>query len=528
MSVGIAICFLAGRYHATPWDHQVNEGVVEWPPSPWRILRALVSTYYRLPDPPSREDVSSLLSKLTEEKPSYVLPNYTTAHTRHYMPIRKEGKNTTTRVFDTFFVLEGGAGVKDLAKKTVQIVWPEVNLTEAEQRLLKQLCQQVSYLGRAESWAELSVLDVIPSKEERNAYPIADQADPEPNAQQSIVKVLTPLDEAGLAGFRSAIAVLPKPKRGKTQWKAPDDVLEALELDIADLHRQGWNGIPGSHWVPYIIKPQEKAQPATPKFPKPNVARYALASNVFPKLTDAVSVGDRFHRGLIRWSANLSEDGEPDPVFLGKDKQNNPLQGHQHAWYLPDDADGDGKIDHVLVYAEKGFSPNAIAALSSLRKVWNRDGLNLQTVLISLGQLSDYRTDTVGTNHLSPLVASSRVWESITPIVLQRHPKYDRRGNPKCRSDTGLQIDGPEDQVYRMLKQLGRDQLVEVELLDPREKLAGKYYCNQFQRHRYSGKGDKGSNRGYGFRIKFEEYQAGPLALGYASHYGLGLFRPVE
>jgi CRISPR-associated protein Csb2 len=283
--------------------------------------------------------------------------------------------------------------------------------------------------------------------------------------------------------------------------------------------------------VPYIIKPQEKARPATPKFPKPNVARYALASNVFPKLTDAVSVGDRFHRGLIRRSANLDKNGEPDPVFLGKDKQNNPLQGHQHAWYLPEDADGDGKIDHVLVYAEKGFSPNAIAALSRLRKVWNRDGLNLQTVLISLGQVSDYRGDQTGTirgNHLSPLVASGLVWESITPVVLQRHPKYDRQGNRKCRPDTGLQIDGPEDQVYRMLKQLGFAQPSKVQLLDSHKKLGGKYYCNQFQRHRYSGKGNKGPNRGYGFRITFKESQAGPLALGYGSHYGLGMFRPVE
>ena len=32
MSVVISIQFLTGRYHATPWDKQVNEGAVEWPP----------------------------------------------------------------------------------------------------------------------------------------------------------------------------------------------------------------------------------------------------------------------------------------------------------------------------------------------------------------------------------------------------------------------------------------------------------------------------------------------------------------
>ena len=36
----------ARRYHATPWDAHVNEGRVEWPPSPWRLLRALVAVGY--------------------------------------------------------------------------------------------------------------------------------------------------------------------------------------------------------------------------------------------------------------------------------------------------------------------------------------------------------------------------------------------------------------------------------------------------------------------------------------------------
>ena len=38
--------FPAGRYHATPWGRHVNEGAVEWPPSPWRIVRALIATWY--------------------------------------------------------------------------------------------------------------------------------------------------------------------------------------------------------------------------------------------------------------------------------------------------------------------------------------------------------------------------------------------------------------------------------------------------------------------------------------------------
>ncbi len=39
MPVIIKLTFPAGRYHATPWGRHVNEGVAEWPPSPWRLLR---------------------------------------------------------------------------------------------------------------------------------------------------------------------------------------------------------------------------------------------------------------------------------------------------------------------------------------------------------------------------------------------------------------------------------------------------------------------------------------------------------
>ena len=43
--IGLSIRFPAGRFHATPWGRHVNEEAPEWPPSPWRLLRALVATW---------------------------------------------------------------------------------------------------------------------------------------------------------------------------------------------------------------------------------------------------------------------------------------------------------------------------------------------------------------------------------------------------------------------------------------------------------------------------------------------------
>jgi len=565
MSIGISIQFLAGRYHATPWNHQVNEGVVEWPPSPWRILRSLVSAYYRLPEPPERNQLNQLVTRLAEHSPSYVLPLSTETHTRHYMPVWKEGKATTTKVFDTFRVLSGGTLSPDAQ---VKVVWDDVMLKEEENELLQQLCRQVSYLGRAESWAELSVVEE--TSIDFNAVPV--EATIASDWEQEQVKVLVPLTSTELEGFRAALAILPKPKRGKTKWKAPADVLEALELDVADLHSQGWNGIPGTRWVTYSLKKasnkkklsffsQRQNLSTYAALKKPTFARFALVSNVLPNLTEAVSVGERFRQALMAWSKD--EAGIAASVFLGRnpeelDEEGNPrpLQGQQHAWYLPEDIDNDGKIDHIVVYARKGFdSQQAIEALQKLPKVWGKEGFNLQTVLLSLGQTEDYGADGSAQEGKSLIAGKSNRWRSFTPMVLPRHPKRFRNQKHKENPKTGFQIDGPEQQALRLLKQLnnnipidgcvedrisdatGRewlgwvapngDVLVKVRCLDEEETRGFKYSWQAFQRRRYQGDGKKGPDRGYWLELEFKEPQQGPIALGYAAHFGLGVFLPM-
>jgi len=73
----IEVAFHAGKYHATPWDRQVNEGAVEWPPSPWRILRALISTwYYKMQGEIDEETIYHIILKLSS-LPSFFLPSAT-------------------------------------------------------------------------------------------------------------------------------------------------------------------------------------------------------------------------------------------------------------------------------------------------------------------------------------------------------------------------------------------------------------------------------------------------------------------
>ena len=539
MSIAISIQFLTGRYHATPWDKQVNEGVVEWPPSPWRILRSLVAAYYRLTVRPERSVMLALMGQLAEQQPSYVLPAFTAAHTRHFMPLWKEGKATTTKVLDTFYALPGGALSP---KAAVQVCWSEVCLEESLKALLEDLCAQVGYLGRAESWVEMRVVETIGTV---NARPIKGES--EVKQMEMAQKVLVPLNEAGLRGFVSAIDALPKPKKGRGMWTAPGDVLEVLELDVGRLHEQGWHGIPGSDWALYAMETVKPLKP--PKLMKsgrsqadsllgvPAVARFRLTSRVLPRITAALSVGERFHRALMAWSRD--DDGRSAEVFSGRNDLGEPLSlDHDHAWYLPECNDR-GEIVAVVVYARGGFDDVAMRALRGIQKVWGSDGFDIYVDLVSIG-----RCDRVSGG--DGVMGAGRLWRSLTPFVLTRFPKCDRRGNAKLIGGTGFQVDGPEDQALRLLGQLGfgvgvrfgdgdwlgvrseeGEVLVRVRSVDCGWMDRGggdlRFPAVRFQRVRVHGQGARSLGRGFWLEVEFGAAAVGPIALGYGAHFGLGV-----
>ena len=561
MSVGIEIQFLAGRYHATPWNHQVNEGIVEWPPSPMRILRALVGASYRLSSPPTRTNLCKLLTCLTECLPIYVLPEHTIAHTRHYMPIWREGKLLKNKVFDTFVVLPEGALSP---QAVVKVVWQMVELNQRSKVLLELLCQQVNYLGRSESWVAMRVIDDCTDLDHAitlcNAFPALEEV--QLNADSEQVQVLVPLSSAQMKGWIAAISALPQPKKGKN-WNMTTDVLSVLSVDIGNLYKEGWNGIPGAHWVTYVLqKSNSTIAPSAINFLRdstlPKFARFALASKVLPNVTQAIAVGELFRQALMALS--IDSDGLSATVFSGRkpdnevesikgSKSNCYLEGNRHAWYLPE-VNLQGQIDHVVVYAAAGFDDRlAVPALKNLSRIWNFHKFEIQTILVNLGQVKDYAQESLHPNSRHGVVGLSRFWRSLTPVLLPRHPKRYRNGVIKFIPNTKFQIDGPEDQALKLLTQikylsLSVDNYIKVAddswlcLKAPDGSLIVKARCCSqgvtqyqwlaFKRHRHHGDGRKSSNTGYWLEIEFAQVKSGPIALGYAAHFGLGVFVPVR
>jgi CRISPR-associated protein Csb2 len=152
MSTTLAIGFPLGRFHATPWDRAVNEGATEWPPSPWRILRALVATWYtRWPDLPVA--TLDVLLDVLADPPCYRTPNVVAGHTRHYLPDlehRKGEQGHTDLTLDPFLSLAPG--------EQLLIRW-DATLDAERRQVLAKLAELLPYLGRSESACEARLLD---------------------------------------------------------------------------------------------------------------------------------------------------------------------------------------------------------------------------------------------------------------------------------------------------------------------------------------------------------------------------------
>ncbi len=489
--LAIELRFLAGRFHGTGWHNAHNEAVPEWPPSPWRVLRSLVHAAYATGIPAAT--VEPVLAKL-RGLPRYRLPRAVDAHTRHYMPDTDDGNHKRAKVFDAFVAIDGGAS----DPQPVTMAWP-VELSPSERDTLECLCASITYMGRAESWADMRVLDV--GDDGRwDCWP--DELD-----NQATATSLLALETE--AEFAQRIERTPAPKKG---LDVPRRIWDVLTFSGERYRTEGWSRVPGTRLARYIFRtsPFERAPVATPvrrRIAAPTVARFAICSRVLPRMEDAIFVCERLRIAAMAQSRDLC--GDARPVFSG----HTPLpSNHQHAMFLAccDDAGhaDRGEIDHLLITARAGFAEDDVRALQRIRRLWASNGHALELILVGLGDCEAYgglvspRTATL---------AESRVWESVTPFVPVRHPKTVR-GQPR---------DTIEEQI-----RTGCEQLLGVAPIEVTE-IGQRSAWSRFRRRRPKGGGSRGPDRGHGARLVFAAPQRGPIAIGYGAHFGLGLFAAV-
>ena len=548
--LAISLKFPAKRFHATPWGRQVNEGAVEWPPSPWRLLRSLVATWHhKFPEVPVahiRDLVESLASP-----PRFKLPSASQGHTRHYMPAVNDDR---TKVFDTFIAVE--------PDDAVIAVWPDVSLDESQSDLLDKLINAMTYFGRAESWVcgqvihndsiTADVEPVEPGIEPSDGYELVRTLVPVSAEEHSawFAQTRDELRQRKLSEQIAAATAKGKPSEKLKLSKKDEELLDssipatlfdALHADTAELRKAGWNLPPGARWVNYTrpanafaMNPRKHIR-MRDRYERPTTARFAVCGSVRPLLTDAIIIGEQVRHVIMGCSKKMREDNNSSAVFSGKQPDGSPLAGgHQHAHFLCEAANGDARITHITLFAPMGFESSDELAFSRLAQcgVWGRDGYDLQLVLIGVGNPEEFG----GTNEKagqSRLLATSRVWRSRTPFVLTRH--LTRKGMPSSEmiaADPSLLVELTNAVRFELAQREQFQSMADGVMIEPLlnsmqmgTSLGGHFTSwLKFRRERQNGHGSKAGSNGFGFRLTFPRPVTGPIALGYGCHFGLGSF----
>lgn len=492
--LALAFTFPAGRYHATPWDRHVNEGAVAWPPEPWRILRALIATWHHKLKHDGKHDeatLGALIETLAEKPPQYTVPAASHSHTRHYMRQFAAGK--TSLIFDAFTAVD--------REDPLVVVWPNVELPDDQRSLLEDLLAVMGYLGRAESWVEARRMDTAPDP---NCLPEDDSLDTDTGeVKGELVTLYAPLPSSEYQALRARFLV-DKRAQKKLGVTLPETLLDALSVETGDLRKLGWSQPPAARKVSYLrpldaLRPKPAIRP--PQVPGVTAVNFILSGRPLPRVEDTLRIGELMRVATMGQCKRAFGDESIPPIFSGHDlPQGNR---HRHAFYLPWDSNDDGKLDRILVYVPDGMGDAEQRALTKVQRLWESGGTEWRLVLEGGG-----RPD-VAAN----LTRSSTIWESVTPYL---HPWHVKKR---------LSI---EDQIRRECRERGIPEPLAVQTFDEMNIGRGRkrrpIHFHRFRSRRGLTQPDRvGSFQ----RLTFPEPIAGPLALGFGCHYGLGLFRPM-
>jgi len=486
MSLCISIRFLTGRAHLHHWHAHHSDGKVDWPPSPWRLLRTLVAAagtgLTSLPEPLDEtisDDLApddalpvSRLGKLLAAlaaPPKIWLPRTSGGHTRQFLPMKN--KLSGSAVFDSF---------STVSKETPIIFeWPDVNFTNEDERFidLQTLLRRVTYFGRTESWCEGTAhLEFPPSIQVGQSHwccvGLEREQKPEGREQVdfTIERKLAPEYPPNATLREQVIAIFPNcdfkifesktdERTGKQtgKWIKPNvtklaefknhlaqepegvSLLRCLLRSSGEDIKDGLERPVGSRWLRYTVprainqvpnsRPQRSVRLAEPRI---TLFRFALNTAtvhraVLPRVTDTLLFADKFRAAALAWHGHL-DSGEHPRNFCGREKDGTKqgrIKGHGHAFFWPSDENNDGFIEHMSVYCPDGFLVSEADALRRLLRIRQRGGRpDLLVTPVFLGDATDF----------GPWKGNATVFVSATPYFCPVNLAHGRKSGGKVRS----------------------------------------------------------------------------------------------
>lgn len=503
MKIALRQEFPLGRFHATPWRvNPFDDPYGEWPPSPWRLVRAVTARWYQwareAEGAPDLAQLERLQSALCTSTYAFHLPPDARmgAPLRQYHPTEfgwrpPEKKKAGTRSYGTSLVQDNYWCVAPEAP-----VWWFIEgdgWTDEVRAVLAECLARMTYFGRAETLTRIRMVSPTDEIPEPNCT-LADKR------RAGAVPVLSPLK----AATREAI-------------ERTTDNPEAEKRDVPP-HAQRL----------FAVRPERPAARERRRVPEHrpgcHLMQFAIGWNVAPEPRAIVRLTSRFRGAALRellrlktrdasvnWTRASRDVREAVADMTGKDANGDALKGHRHTEFLA--WCEDDQPTRLLVWrGSRAFDTDEQEAilLAAARDVsWAAAGSDSDEWKVRLVPLDRAVPPPPGFGS-----QSSKVWESVTPYV---PPRHHLRG-------------GKEREGESMAKQIRREvqgreiaQDVEVELMGMPQWVSVHVPRREAKKRAFIG-----DRRGQMVRLRFTTPVVGPIRLGHSSSFGLGLFRPVE
>jgi len=504
MQIVLHQVFPLGRFHATPWKvNPFDDPYGEWPPSPWRLARAVVARWYQWareadPAPPPGE-LDALVRALSASTYRFHLPAHASKGSpiRQYFPVEfgwnpKAKKQAGVRSYSTSLAQDnywcmpsGDAGA----------VWWFLEGDDWTDELVTPLdrcLERITYFGRAEAFTRI----------ER----VGDGEDvPQSNCE---------LSEQRNAGAAPILALTAAATRSD------------VERVTADPQVANRTEPPGARRM-YATRPPRPPAREMPRRPvvreNCHLLQFAIGWNVAPEPRAIVRLTSRFRGAVISelskvktgnqratWSRAPADVRSAMAEMTGKDAGGKPLQGHRHAeffgWFE------DGAATRLIVWRDgRPFDEDeqtAILRAAARELSWAAAGPDTDEWKVRLVPLDRAVSPPPGFDG-----AMARCWESVTPYVPSRH--HLRGGKERIRESSVEQI-----RRELALREVPGAAQVEAASLGTPAWVAVHV-------PRAAKRTVLGDRRGHVLCLSFPAPVGGPLRLGHSSSFGLGLFRPL-
>jgi len=491
----IEVELLSGRYHAHVWgESQFGMGGPEWPPSSWRLLRALAAAWFcARPHPSSETERDRLLETLGRSGSLELwLPRASFQELRFYQPVRL-GASDRVLHHDHFAVPEGGRFWFRFA----------VALDDDHRALLDSLLARIRYFGRAESRAVM-----------RRAKDM--------EIPRGVHRVLARNGGAPGPGvvYRRALGT-GTAFAAKHLWAVDDEGTEARHPPhLVDALLSKKMPLPrGARWIEYalpisaLVHEIRPRPPAVAPVEQLQVAeiQFRLSRRIPIPLRQLVAVSRAFREAAVDAHRRISPACH-SRTLTGREADGSIARGHNHAYYLPRFGTSAPTLDEVVVRIPTGTLSRAeLDALLGIERI-RAGGRAYPITVVCERVVREGPTGGQGSR--------AKGWRSTTPFI---PPLHRRRG----RDATAF-----EEQVARCVERLCG---LRPEIVRLTSGLSGLGSAASLRAHEYVGDGGDQNGRhwkltrrvGFWLDLNFAEPVALDAPLGADAHFGAGQFAAV-